>query len=114
MFSIGVAQATAPLIAQARGARQPRRVRRAVRQGLWVVLSATLPLGLALWFARPVLAWMGEDPALLPLVESYIRAAVFGLPAGPAFVVLRSFVSTYGRTRAVVCSPLPPWSSTSP
>jgi MATE family multidrug resistance protein len=102
MFSTGVAQAAAPLIAQARGARQPRLVRRAVRQGLWVVLSVTLPLAVALWFVRPVLGWMGEDPALLPLVEAYIRAAVFGLPAGAAFVVLRSFVSTYGRMRAVV------------
>ncbi len=102
MFSIGIAQATAPLIAQARGARQPRQVRRAVRQGLWVALSVTLPLGLALWFVRPALAWMGEDSTLLPMTEAYVRAAVFGLPAGAAFIVLRSFVSTYGRTRAIV------------
>ncbi len=102
MFTIGVAQGTAPLVAHARGARQPRQVRRAVRQGLWVAFSVTLPLGLALWFVTPVLGWMGEDPALLPMAQSYIRAAVFGLPAGAGFIVLRSFVSTYGRMRAVV------------
>ena len=44
MFGIGVASATAPLIAQAKGARQPRQIRRIVRQGLWVTLAITLPL----------------------------------------------------------------------
>ena len=44
MFGIGVASATAPLIAQAKGARQPRQIRRVVRQVLWMTLAITLPL----------------------------------------------------------------------
>src|SRR5262245_2316158 len=52
IFAIGVVQATAPLIAIARGAGRPDDVRRAVRQGLWVVVLVTLPLCVLLWHGR--------------------------------------------------------------
>jgi MATE family multidrug resistance protein len=102
MFGIGVASATAPLVAQARGARQPRLIRRIVRQGLWATLALTLPLMAALWFARPVLAAMGQDPALLPMTEAYMRHAVWGMPFAVGFIVLRSFTSAFGKTAAVL------------
>jgi MATE family multidrug resistance protein len=106
MFGIGVASATAPLIAQAKGARQPRRIRRVVRQGLWVTLAITLPLMMLLWFARPLLAAMGQDPALLAMTEGYMRAAVWGLPVAVGFIVLRSFLAAFARTRAVLAAAL--------
>jgi MATE family multidrug resistance protein len=104
IFSLGVVQATAPLIAAAKGARRPREVRRAVRQGLWVALLVTLPLGALLWFGRYPLAWMGQDPALLDGAETYLRAIAFGLPFGAGFLVLRNFVSAYGRTGAIMAA----------
>jgi MATE family multidrug resistance protein len=106
MFGVGVASATAPLIAHARGARQPRQVRRVVRQGLWITLAMTLPFMAALWFARPLLAAMGQDPALLAMTEAYMRAAVWGLPFAVGFIVLRSFTSAFGRTRPVLLAAL--------
>lgn len=102
MFGIGVASATAPLAAQARGAGQPRQIRRVVRQGLWVTAALSLPLMAALWQTRPLLAAMGQDPALLPMTEAYMRAAVWGLPFAIGFIVLRSFTSAFSRTRAVL------------
>ena len=102
LFSLGVAQATAPLIAIAHGARQPRAVRRAVRQGLWVAFLVSLPCGIILWHGRGILAFLGQDPELLDGAETYLRAAVFGLPAAAGFVVLRNFVSTYGRTAPIM------------
>ena len=106
MFAIGVASATAPLIAQAKGARQPRQIRRVVRQGLWMTLAITLPLMVALWFARPLLSAMGQDEALLSMTEGYIRAALFGLPFSVGFIVLRSFVAAFGHARAILVSAL--------
>jgi MATE family multidrug resistance protein len=102
MFGIGVASATAPLLAQARGARQPRQIRRVVRQGLWVTLVLTLPLMAALWFVRPLLAAMGQDPELLVMTEAYMRWAIWGMPFAVGFIVLRSFTSAFGQTRAVL------------
>jgi MATE family multidrug resistance protein len=107
MFAVGVVSATAPLIALAKGARKPRALRRAVRQGLWVTLALSLPLGLLLALtARPLLALMGQDPHLLPLTEAYVRMAVLGLPFGVGFIVLRSFTSAFGKTSAVLWATL--------
>ena len=106
MFAIGVASATAPLIAQAKGARQPRKIRHVVRQGLWVTLAITGPLMLALWFVRPVLTAMGQDPSLLAMTEAYMRPALWGLPFSVGFIVLRSFAAAFGHARAILASAL--------
>jgi MATE family multidrug resistance protein len=106
MFAIGVASATAPLIAQAKGARQPRQIRRVVRQGLWMTLAITLPLMVALWFVRPLLTAMGQDATLLAMTEQYMRAALWGLPFSVGFIVLRSFVAAFGHARAILVSAL--------
>ena len=102
MFGVGVVSATAPLVAQAKGARQPRQIRRVVRQGLWVTIAVTLPLMTALWFMRPVLAAMGQDAALLAMTEAYIRAALWSLPFAVGFIVLRSFAAAFAHTRAIL------------
>lgn len=102
MFGVGVVSATAPLAAQARGARQPRQIRRIVRQGLWVTAFISLPMMTVLWFVEPLLAAMGQDPTLLPMTEAYMRAAIWGLPFAIGFIVLRSFTSAFERTRAVL------------
>ncbi|MFO1046486.1 MAG: MATE family efflux transporter [Geminicoccaceae bacterium] len=104
MFGVGIASATAPLVAQARGARQPRKVRRVVRQGLWATLAVTLPLVAVLWFVRPILTAMGQQPELLVMTESYMRGAMWGLPFAVGFIVLRSFAASFGRTRAILAA----------
>lgn len=106
MFGVGTVSATAPLLAQARGARQPRQIRRTVRQGLWVTVALTVPLMALLWFARPLLAAMGQDESLLPMTEAYMRHAIWGMPFGVGFIVLRSFAATFVRTRAVLLAAL--------
>lgn len=106
MFGVGVVSASAPLIAQAKGAGQPHLIPRIVRQGLWVTLAITLPLIGLLWFVRPLLTAMGQDPSLLPMTEAYMRWAVWGLPFGVGFIVLRSFIAAFARTRAVLLAAL--------
>ncbi|MGD9509358.1 MAG: MATE family efflux transporter [Geminicoccaceae bacterium] len=104
MFGVGIASATAPLVAQAKGARQARKIRRVVRQGLWVTLAVTLPLMLVLWFVRPILTAMGQQPELLVMTEAYMRGALWGLPFAVGFIVLRSFAASFGRTRAILAA----------
>ena len=77
-----------------------------MRQGLWVTLAITLPLMALLWFTRPLLAAMGQDPALQAMTEGYMRAAVWGLPFAVGFIVLRSFIAAFARTRAVLVAAL--------
>jgi MATE family, multidrug efflux pump len=55
IFALGVTLATAPLAAQAMGARKPRQVRRVIRQGLWVTVLLSIPACRA--WKSPVPAW---------------------------------------------------------
>ncbi|MFP4125362.1 MAG: MATE family efflux transporter [Alphaproteobacteria bacterium] len=102
LFGIGVASAIPPLVAEALGARQPRRVRRAVRQGLWVTAVVTVPPALALAFSAPLLQSLGQTPAVAADAEAYLRAAALGLPFAAFTMALRGFVTSFGHTRAVL------------
>jgi MATE family multidrug resistance protein len=99
---IGVAMATAPVVAQALGARQPRRVRRAVRQGLWVTLAVTLPAVGILWMAEAILVAIGQDPGLARMARSFMRTLCWALPSGVAFIVMRNFVTAFERVVPVM------------
>lgn len=93
----GVVMATASLASQAYGARQPRRVRRVIRQGWWVTLAMTAPSVAALAFTPDILALTGQPAETLPHAAAYVSALKWSLPPAIAFAVLRNFVSALGR-----------------
>lgn len=77
---VGIVGAVAPLVAQARGARDIKAVRRIVRQGCWaaMVLAAVMvPLVLQI---RPIYLALGQDPV----------------------VAFRSLLSAFNTTRAIL------------
>ncbi|CAA9257916.1 MAG: hypothetical protein AVDCRST_MAG08-2482 [uncultured Acetobacteraceae bacterium] len=106
--TFGMAQAAAPLLAQARGAGRrldaPRRgwmreMRRGARQALWAVAALTVPTWALLWHAEALLLLLGQEPAIAALAAGYVRALMWGLPLFGAFVVLRGFLAAMERPR---------------
>jgi MATE family multidrug resistance protein len=97
VLGLGPMFATAPLAAQAMGARAPRTVRRATRQGLWAGLALGVPFSIAAQFGEPLLLTLDQDPKLARLAGEYI--ATLGLCLAPAFwvIVLRNFMSAVRR-----------------
>jgi MATE family multidrug resistance protein len=97
VFCFGVVMATAALAAQAFGARQPRIVRRVVRQGLWVTIVLTTPGVVLLSFTPDFLAYLGQPPEALPHAAAYMETLKWSLPPAIAFAVIRNFVSALNR-----------------
>jgi len=93
----GVTMATAGLAAQAYGARQPRRVRRVIRQGLWITILLTLPGLVVFAHTGDILRLMGEPAAAVVHAETYMDTLMWALPPSIAFAVLRNFVSALNR-----------------
>ena len=93
----GIVTATAALAAQAYGARQPRIVRRVVRQGLWVTITLTVPALVLFRFTPEILMFLDQPPEALPHAHAYMEWLMWSLPTSVGFTVLRNFVSALNR-----------------
>lgn len=104
VFGLGIAMATAPMMAQAIGRRRHavREVRRTVRQGTWATLAMVAPIWVALWHADGILVAIGQLPALAEAGGDYVRAMQWGLLPALWFIVLRSFISALERPRSAL------------
>lgn len=102
LFGMGIVTATSPMIAQAVSRRQFRAIRRTVRQGFWVAIAYSVPMGVLLWNAEQVFALFGRADTSTALAQAYVRAAVWSLLPSLWIIVLRSFVSAHSRPRSVL------------
>ena len=99
IVALGVVLATAPLAAQAMGARKPRQVRRVIRQGLWIAILLSFPSSLALMSAEPVLLLLGQPAEASREAQIYLNYLAWALPGGISFIVLRNFAAVLNRPK---------------
>lgn len=98
VVGMGTVMATAPLAAQAFGARQPRAVRRVVRQGLWITILLTVPFCLAAVPAsESLLLALGQPAEVAAGAHAYLSTLLWCLPTAVGFVVLRNFAAALNR-----------------
>lgn len=102
LLGIGIVGAVAPLIAQARGARDIKAVRRIARQGFWVAILLAVLLIPVILQIRPVFTLLGQDPVATGRAEEYIQVAVWLLFPALAIIVLRSLLSAFEATRIIL------------
>lgn len=102
IFGFGIVMATAPLIAQAIGARQFRSVRRTTRQGLWMAIVISSLLIPVLWQAEAFFLAVGQDAEISRLAEGYMHTAVWLFYPAMMMVVLRGLVSAHGQTSIIL------------
>ena len=102
LFGMGIVMATAPMMAQALGARQYRAVRRSVRQGFWVSFAFAVPMGVLLWNVELIIELFGRTDESTAQAQAYLRAALWSLLPGLWIITLRSFVSAHSRPRSVL------------
>jgi len=102
LTGIGIVGAVAPLVAQARGRRDIKAVRRYVRQGFWVaILVATILVPIVLSM-KPAYLAMGQDPEVVEIAQSYMVYGFWMLYPALGIMVLRSFLSAFSATRVIL------------
>ncbi|WP_082555175.1 MATE family efflux transporter [Devosia sp. Root635] len=102
LLGIGIVGAVAPLVAQARGARDIKAIRRIARQGFWVAILLAVVLIPIILQIRPVFTLLGQDPAATIRAEEYIQVAVWMLFPALAIIVPRSLLSAFEATRIIL------------
>ncbi len=98
----GIVGAVAPLVAQARGARDIKAVRRIVRQGAWAAIALAAVLTPLIWQIKPIFLMLGQDPTTTDMAEQYIHVGVWMLFPALLIMVLRSMLSAFDATRAIL------------
>jgi MATE family multidrug resistance protein len=102
LLGSGPPMAVSPVIAHIQGehgeaAHARRKVRIAVRMGLWSVALVSLPLLTLLAFTKPILLALHQEPRLADDAATFMSGLVWGLPFALGFQVLRSFSTALSR-----------------
>lgn len=99
LFAMGLATAVSPLVAQARGARQYRKIRRSVRQGLWASMTVGVPFMLVLAYLEPLALMAGQDPGVAARASDFMDIFLWCLPAHLVVIIFRNFFAAMDRPR---------------
>lgn len=99
---MGVVAAVSPLVAQARGARRFGTIRPIVRQGLWVAITLGMLILPIVLPVESIFVWMGQDPQLAAMAGEFMMIAAWSLFPALGIAALRSLVSAFAATRAIL------------
>lgn len=106
IFGIGVSHGVMALASQAYGARDPRNVRRFIRQGFWVSLVLAVPIMLLLSQSATFFAILGQPPEIADPASIYVNTIKWALLPGFWYGTLRAFVGAIGRPYPVIATSL--------
>ena len=99
---MGLVSAVAPLAAQAFGARNPHRVRRSLRVGLWAALLISLPMMALPFCGEQILLALGQAPATADLAQQYLFGLAWGIPPALWFLAIRGFMGAVNRPEPIL------------
>ncbi len=99
---IGIVGAVAPLVAQARGARDIKAIRRIVRQGCWAAMAIAALLLPIVWQIKPIYLALGQDPVATDRAEQFMHIAAWSLFPALGIIAFRSLLSAFDTTRAIL------------
>jgi len=97
VIGMGLVSAVAPLAAQGFGARDPRRVRRATRVGLWAAILLGIPLSIGQLWGEELLRALGQEAGAAVLAERYLFGLAWCLVPAWVFIALRGFMGAVNR-----------------
>lgn len=96
VFGVGLVFGMDPIVTQAHGAGQHRRVALALQRGLVVAALATPLLSATWWLTGEGLTLLGQQPHLAAAADVYVDVQVFSLWPLLAFFVLRQYLQGRG------------------
>ena len=98
----GLVLGISPLVAEAYGAGQKRRIETPTRQGFWLVLFLAIPTISIVINLDEIMLRLGQVPSTVTLAKSYLDWMVWGFFPALSFILLRGVVSSLSQTRPIV------------
>jgi multidrug resistance protein, MATE family len=99
---MGLVSAVSPLAAQAYGARDPHRVRRSLRVGLWAAFLISLAVMALPFWGKQILLALGQSPVAAGLAQQYLFGLVWSILPALWFLAIRGFMSAINRPQPIL------------
>lgn len=98
----GLVIGVSPLLAEAFGAGQKRRIEQIARQGLWLALLVSIPMMIITGHLDSWMINSGQTETTIKLVNTYLDIMLWGLFPSAGFAALRATVSALSQARPVM------------
>ncbi len=102
LVCLGIMMSLSPTIAQHFGAGRIEGIRRAFQQGLWLVLATGISAFFLLRQMGQLMHWIGVDPEVIPLAQTYLNLAAWSMPATCLYLALRFLCEATGHSRPML------------
>lgn len=102
MTGVGIISGVSPLVAEAYGAKQHRRVGQVTRQGLWIALLLAIPGMQIITHLDTLMHQLGQAATTVTLADTYLSVMAWGLFPAIAFAVLRGCIVALSEARPVM------------
>ena len=101
-FGMGLVSAVAPLAAQAFGACNPHRIRRALHVGLWAALFIAAPMMALSFRGQQILLMLGQSPMAADLAQQYLFGLAWSTLPALWFLAIRGFMSAINKPEPIL------------
>jgi MATE family multidrug resistance protein len=97
----GIVVGVSPLVAEAYGANNNRKIQQFTGQGLWLSLLVAIPIMFLLGHMDVLMTKLGQAEAIATLAKTYLDVMVWGFFPALTFAMLKSVVSSLSQPRAI-------------
>ncbi len=94
---MGIIEGASPLAAEAFGANKIDRISQLLAQGIWLVVTLSLPMMLLIWHLDSILIFLGQEEHTVSLTATYLRVIVWAFPAAVGFFILKEIATALNR-----------------
>jgi MATE family multidrug resistance protein len=102
LFGAGFAWAVMPMVASQEAEGDEVALRRTTRMGLWLSVAYSLLVLPLMFWSRPVLDLLGQDPGVAEDAARYLRIAGFGIVPALLVMTIKSYLAALERTNVVL------------
>ena len=102
IFGNGFGTAVLPMVAAASANGGDIEVRRVTRMALWLSAIWSALVTPVMWWSKPLLLAIGQEPQIAALAQEFLRIACWGMFPALAVVALRNFLMALERTQVVL------------
>ncbi len=102
LVCLGIMMSLSPTIAQHFGAGRDQGIKDTFQQGIWLALVTGVSAFFVLRQMGHLMLLVGVDPAVMPLVEDYLRFAAWSMPAVCLYMGLRFLCEATGHSKPML------------